>query len=125
MKNFISTALLSLSLLSLSALAAENVSVDTLAAQISAGKAPLVVDVRTEDEFLEGHIPGARLIPHDEIGNYVDSLAAFKDEPILIYCRSGKRAESAVKTLEEAGFSKIQVLEGSFSAWQAAGQKTK
>lgn len=125
MKNFISAALLSLSLFSLSALAAENVSVDTLAAQISAGKAPLVVDVRTEDEFLEGHIPGARLIPHDEIGNYVDSLAAFKDEPILIYCRSGKRAESAVKTLEEAGFSKIQVLEGSFSAWQAAGQKIK
>jgi len=125
MKRFISAALLSLSLFSLSALAAENVSVDTLAAQISSGKAPLVIDVRTEDEFLAGHIPGARLIPHDEMSNYLDSLSAFKDEPILVYCRSGQRAASAVKTLEDAGFKKIQVLEGSFPGWQAGGHKVQ
>ena len=125
MKRFLSATLLSLSLFSLSALAAESVSVETLAAQISSGKAPLIIDVRTEDDFLAGRIPGARLIPHTEMSNYVDSLSAYKDEPILLYCRTGNRAGQAAAVLEEAGFSKVQVLEGSFPGWEAAGHKVQ
>ena len=125
MKRFVSASLLCLSLIGAPALAAENVSVETLAGQISTGKAPLIIDVRSEDEFLPGRIPGARLIPHTEMGNYVDSLSAHKDEPILLYCKSGKRAGTAADVLEKAGFTRVQILEGSFQAWEAAGQKVQ
>ncbi len=125
MKRFVSASLLCLSLIGVPALAAEIVSVETLAGQIASGKAPLIIDVRTEDEFLAGRIPGARLIPHTEIGNYVDSLSAHKDEPILLYCKSGKRSGDAAAVLEKAGFSKVQVLEGSFPGWQEAGHKVQ
>jgi rhodanese-related sulfurtransferase len=125
MKRFVSASLLCLSLIGAPALAAESVSVETLAGQISSGKAPLIIDVRGEDEFLAGRIPGARLIPHTEMGNYVDSLSAYKDEPILLYCRSGKRSGEAAAVLEKAGFSKVQVLDGSFPGWEAAGHKVQ
>lgn len=125
MKRIVSASLLCLSLIGAPALAAENVSVETLAGQISSGKAPLIIDVRSEDDFLAGRIPGARLIPHSEIGNYVDSLSAHKDEPILLYCRTGNRSGQAAEVLEKAGFTKVQVLEGNFPGWEAAGQKVQ
>ena len=105
------------------ALAAGSISVDQLDQQISAGKAPMIIDVRTEDEFLAGHVPGARLIPHTRMADYAKTLAGMKDEPIVLYCKSGKRAGMAAETLEKAGFSKIEILDGSFQAWQAAGKK--
>jgi phage shock protein E len=125
MKRFVSASLICLSLFSLPALAAENVSVETLAAQISSGKAPLIIDLRSEDDFLAGRIPGARLIPHTEIGNYLDALSAHKDEPILLYCRTGSPSGQAAAVLEEAGFSKVQILTESFPGWQAAGHKVQ
>ena len=116
---FASAALLLLAQLSF---AAGTISVNDLAQKIDAGKAPMIIDVRSEDEYLAGHVPNAKLIPHDKIGDYTDSLAAQKDEPIVVYCKSGKRANAAVDALEKAGLKKISVLEGSFDAWQSAGK---
>ena len=104
------------------AFAAGSISVDELANQIDAGKAPLVIDVRSEDEYLAGHVPGARLIPHTQIAEYLDGLAGQKDDTIVLYCRSGKRAGMAAETMESAGFKGITILDGSFQAWQAAGK---
>jgi rhodanese-related sulfurtransferase len=59
------------------------------------------------------------------MGNYVDSLSAYKDEPILLYCRTGNRSGQAAAELEKAGFTKVQVLEGSFPGWEAAGHKVQ
>ena len=125
MKRLISASLFCLSLIGAPALAAESVSVETLAAQISSGKAPLIIDVRSEDDFLAGRIPGARLIPHTEMGNYVDSLSAYKDEPILLYCRTANRSGQAAAVLEEAGFTRVQILKESFPGWEAAGHKVQ
>jgi phage shock protein E len=121
MKIIASALLMLMALFSLPALAAESISAKTLAAQIKDGKAPLIIDVRSEDDFLAGRIPGARLIPHDEIGNYVDSLAAHKDEPILLYHDTSPHSGEAAKVLEKAGFRNIQRLEGDFPSWQAGG----
>ena len=104
------------------AFAADSISVDTLASQIEAGKAPMVIDVRSEDEYLAGHIPGARLIPHDKMADYVDSLSGLKEDTIVVYCRSGKRASKAAEVLEANGFSDVTILEGSFQAWSEAGK---
>ena len=112
-------------LLSQLALAAGSITADELDSQMKAGKAPLVIDVRGEEEYLAGHIPGARLIPHTQMGEYVEGLSALKDEPIVVYCRSGKRAGMAAEVLENAGFTKIQILEGSYQGWEAAGKPVK
>lgn len=116
---------LCVALLSPLALAAGSISVEELDSQMKAGKAPLVIDVRAEGEFLAGHVPGARLIPHTQMQDYVDSLSALKDEPIVLYCRSGKRAGMASEVLENAGFSNILILDGSYMAWEAAGKPVR
>lgn len=62
-----------------------------------------VIDVRTPLEYEQGHIPGAVNIPHDDIENHIDEIP--KDRNIVVYCRSGHRAQLAMKILEEKGYS--------------------
>src|SRR5690606_10889218 len=112
-------------LLSQLVLAAGSITIDELDRQMKAGKAPLVIDVRTEEEYLAGHIPGARLIPHTQVADYLEGLSALKNEPIVVYCKSGKRSGEAAEVLEKAGFSKVRILEGSYPGWEAAGKPVK
>ena len=78
-----------------------------------------VLDVRTAAEFAAGHVPGARNISHDELPTRLDELAALRDKPVVIYCRSGRRTQLAVETLRKAGFTRLQHLEGDWLAWDA------
>ena len=110
-------------ILTLPAYAAETaVPVADLAAQIATADntqpAPLILDVRTPDEFAAGHIPGAVLIPHDQLAARIGELGAPRD--VVVYCRSGRRVGLAVPVLEENGF-RAHPLAGSWQAWQAAG----
>jgi len=65
------------------------------------------VDVRSADEFAEGHIEGAINIPVDDIAARTAELGD-KTQPVVVYCRSGKRAARAAATLREAGFTKVE-----------------
>lgn len=123
MSTLVRAFMFALTLLAGPALAAGSVTVDDLAGQIEAGTAPLIIDVRSEDEFLAGHVPGARLIPHDQMSDYLEDLAALKDEPLVLYCRSGARAGRAAEVLESGGFSQVLILEGSYQAWSGAGRE--
>jgi rhodanese-related sulfurtransferase len=116
---------LSLALIAAPAWSAESMTPAKLAEQMQAGSAPLILDVRTEQEFLDGHIPGARLIPHDKLGNYMDSLSDHKDAPVLVYCGTGKRAGKAAQQLEEAGFEQVLTLEGNFPGWNNGDRKVE
>ncbi|MFC4702041.1 rhodanese-like domain-containing protein [Glaciecola siphonariae] len=80
----------------------------------------LVVDVRTPDEYAEGHIPGAINIP---LATVSDSLDMFgnKNTNIVVYCRSGYRAGKALEVLANEGFTKLNHLEGDIQAWAEAG----
>lgn len=80
----------------------------------------IVLDVRTPDEFAEGHIKGAINISHDQINNQLDEIIAYKDQTVVVHCRSGRRAVSAEQALIAAGFSDVLHLEGDILAWQAA-----
>ena len=102
--------------------AAEVLPIDTLAEQLKAGSAPPIIDVRTTAEYQRDHLPGARLIPHTEIGNRLQELNISPEQPVVLYCKSGRRANLAATTLEHAGFSNVQILDGSIDAWRAAGQ---
>lgn len=76
-----------------------------------------LVDVRTSQEYKEGHIKGARNIDffaEDFVEQFQD---LDKEKPVYIYCRSGNRSSKASKKLAEAGFKKIIDLEGGYKAW--------
>jgi len=88
-----------------------------LANKIKAGNAPLILDVRTPEEFAAGHVPGAVLVPHDELEKRIGELGA--PRPVVVYCKSGRRAGIAEEVLTQHGFS-VTLLDGSWQAWQAA-----
>lgn len=80
----------------------------------------LVLDVRSADEFAEGHIAGAINISHEQINANLSKIMAYKDQTVVVHCRSGRRAVSAENDLRAAGFSDLRHLDGDMNAWQAA-----
>ncbi len=92
-----------------------------LVEQIQLERAPLILDVRSEKEYAEGHIPGALNIPHDELLDRLSEIDVAKTEEIVVHCRSGYRAGIAEKVLIEADYSNVRDLEGHMNAWQSAG----
>ncbi len=65
----------------------------------------ILIDVRTKEEYEEGHIPGALLIPYDEIGPKKPDYP--KDKLVIVYCRSGRRSAIAAEALEDLGFKEV------------------
>lgn len=90
-------------------------------AEVSREPNVLLLDVRSEQEFQEGHIPGAQNIPHDLLPQQLSRLASYKDKKVVLYCRSGRRSAMAAEVLEKGGFSKLYHLEGDMNGWSAAG----
>jgi len=90
-----------------------------LATQIIYGTAPVIVDVRTPEEFSEGHVPGALNIPFGEIANRRDELGIEPDGMLVVYCRSGKRAGIAQQALAELGYTGLVDLDGHWLDWSA------
>jgi rhodanese-related sulfurtransferase len=82
-----------------------------------------LLDVRTKDEWSEGHLKGAKLATVTEDG-FLEKAKAGLDpkKPVLVYCRSGKRTVKAAKELREAGFSRVYEMEGGIVAWEKAGK---
>lgn len=69
--------------------------------------AAVVIDVRTEAEWKEGHLEGAILIPHERIGESISSAVTDKKTRIYLYCRSGRRTGIALDVLKKAGYEDI------------------
>ena len=92
-----------------------------LAGRISASDAPVIFDVRTAEEYASGHVPGAINLPHSEVTARIDEISNFKDREVIVYCRSGKRAEMAEADLRAAGFGNVRDLEGHMMQWEADG----
>lgn len=79
----------------------------------------VLLDVRTEDEFAQGHIPNAVNISHTTLQSKLNDLSDAKDKQVIIYCRSGRRAEVARQILEANGFTHLDHLTGDFNAWSS------
>ena len=82
----------------------------------------IVIDVREQGEYAQGHIPNARHIPAGEIERRSKELEKWKDHPVILCCASGARSSTAAGQLRKAGFSKIYNLRGGMMEWQKAGQ---
>ena len=72
----------------------------------------IILDVRTPEEFAEGHIEGAILIPDHEIGEKAENVLTNKDQLILVYCRSGRRSKNAASVLAALGYTNIKEFGG-------------
>ena len=72
----------------------------------------VLLDARSEEEFSEGHIPGAIVIPHDEIEERAESEIPEKDVPVFVYCRSGRRSKIAAEALVSLGYSEVYEFGG-------------
>lgn len=81
----------------------------------------IVVDVRDAVEFAKGHLPNARHIPLDSLGEQVEKLAKDKSVPVIAICQTGARSGRACAVLKKAGFANVVNLDGGLSAWQQAG----
>ena len=76
----------------------------------------ILLDVRTEQEFAAGHIPGAILVPNETIGMQEIPLLPDKDQLIMVYCRSGNRSKQASDKLVKLGYTNI-VEFGGINSW--------
>ena len=72
----------------------------------------IILDVRTQEEYDEGHIPGATQISHEEIAEKAEEVLTDKDQLILVYCRSGRRSKIAAEALVELGYTNIKEFGG-------------
>lgn len=93
-----------------------EIDVDELAARDGDGS--LVLDVRQPDEYVEAHVPGAVLIPLNELAARQQELP--DDRPLLVICGSGPRSARAVEALRAAGYDATNVVGGT-KAWVEAG----
>ena len=82
------------------------------------GEGAYVLDVRQPDEYVAGHVPGAVLVPLNELGDRIDEVPA--DRPVLVVCKSGGRSAVATEALNHAGRSATNVAGGTM-AWIEAG----
>ena len=72
----------------------------------------IILDVREQDEFDQGHIPGAILIPYTQIDRKAEDMLPDLDQLILVYCRSGRRSKIAAEALVELGYTNIKEFGG-------------
>lgn len=83
-------------------------------------KDDLILDVRTPEEFSEGHVPGSRNITHTDVTAHAKELAPYKN--IYVYCRSGGRVQMACSELALSGLTNLSgVVSGGMPDWEASG----
>lgn len=81
----------------------------------------VLLDVRSQDEFASGHLRGALNIPHDMISEEIATVAPDKSAQVILYCRSGRRADTALKTLKSIGYENVLNLGGLEDAQKRLG----
>lgn len=100
-----------------------NLNVNQFAALLdSAQTEGVLLDVRTPQEFMQGHIKGAELMNfYDQ--DFQDNLKKLdKETPVYVYCRSGARSGNAAKMMKQMGFKSVYNLQGGMNMWQRSGQ---
>ncbi len=72
----------------------------------------IIIDARTQEEFDQGHIPGAILIPEYEVASRAEKELTDKEQLILVYCRSGRRSKIAAQALADLGYTNVKEFGG-------------
>lgn len=77
----------------------------------------IILDVRTHQEYKSAHIKGAINIPYDQIKKRMNEITKYRDNSIIVYCKSGSRSTAAVVILSSYGFNKIYHMYQGMTAW--------
>ena len=85
------------------------------------GSGATVIDVREQDEFDQGAIPGAIHIPRGYLEMRVENAVPNHNAPVVIYCAGGTRSVFGAETLQQLGYTNVRSLAGGFNAWKTAG----
>jgi rhodanese-related sulfurtransferase len=97
----------------------------TAALQLINHKNALVLDVRENDEYKAGHVLHSMLIPLGKLKQRLGELEKYRDQPIVVICRSGNRSGLACAVLGKQGFTQAYNLAGGVMAWQKANLPLK
>ena len=89
-----------------------NITAEEAKSIMDSEKGYVILDVRTQEEYDEGHIPGAIVIPYEEIEGKAEDVLTDKDQLLLVYCRSGRRSKIAAEALVELGYTNIKEFGG-------------
>lgn len=92
--------------------------------KLSKMKEVKLIDVRTKEEFKTEHIKNAQNIVYDE--NFSEKIAQLnKNEPVIVYCKSGRRSEKCAQILKDSGFVKVYDLKGGITQWKYDEKETE
>ena len=100
----------------------ETITPAELAQRLKEPNPPIILDVRTREEYAAGHIDTAVNLPHDELERRLGEIPGDKSSEIVVYCRSGKRARIAEKILVEKGYKNVKDLAGHWQGWSGQGK---
>lgn len=89
-----------------------NITAEEAKVLMDSGESHIILDVRTQEEYDQGHIPGAIVIPDTQIKARAEEMLTDKDQLILVYCRSGRRSKLAAEILAELGYTNIKEFGG-------------
>ena len=102
----------------------KNLECEDWVQNIDSDQKPVILDVRTYEEFVEKSIPGAVLANILEPSEFIDVIEKIeKDLKILVYCRSGVRSEKACNILDQMGFKETYNLKGGILEWEKRENK--
>ena len=90
----------------------EQITAEQAKTIMDAEKDYIIIDARTEEEFAEGHIENAILIPEYEIADRAEKELPDKEQLILVYCRSGRRSKIASEELVKLGYTNVKEFGG-------------
>lgn len=99
----------------------QQLDIETLQKLMSSNSSEgILIDVREQDEWNEGHIPHARHLPKGMLLENIHSIVSQKDAPIYLQCKSGGRSTQAAQLLMEHGYTQVFNVVGGITAWKAA-----
>ena len=99
----------------------KNISINEIPEDLK--KRAVLVDVRTPEEYAEGHLPEAVNININS-EDFIDKISRIrKNKNVLLYCRSGRRSARAASVMDSIGYSRIYNLEGGYVAWEEAAKQ--
>ncbi|OQY25118.1 MAG: hypothetical protein B6I37_02140 [Desulfobacteraceae bacterium 4572_35.2] len=121
--QYLNRPLLSCSLLMLFSVAgcSEQISAKTLKSQLKRKDTPMIIDVRSQGEYQNGHIPGAVHIPFWAVIKRRQQIVTSEQSPAVLYCESGGRAVLAKGLLSLVGKKQLQLLDGHMMTWRRNG----
>ncbi|RDI75486.1 ThiF family [Gaiella occulta] len=99
----------------------DEISTPDTHALLAAPQPPLLLDVREQEEWQEGHLPGAVHVPRGNLESRVETLVPDRGREIVVYCAGGARSAFAAKSLAELGYERVRSMAGGFADWKRNG----